>query len=581
MTNHFTSWESRLHPDDHDWVLAQVQTHLTERSPYDLIYRLRTKADDYRWINARGQAIWDEAGNPTRMAGSICDITERKQAEQKIREQAALLDEATDAIFVQGLEHQILFWNKGAERMYGWTASEAIGQDAEQLLYRETSSDFVEIQAELMSKGEWQGELHQVSKAGKDLIAESRWTLVRNRRGNPKSVLVVNTDITEKKKLEVQFLRAQRLESIGALAGGIAHDLNNILTPILAIAQLLPLKLPEVNEQTHQLFEILQTNAKRGGDLVKQVLSFARGVEGKRMVLQVRHLISEISKIARETFPKLIEFHADIPPDLWTIRGDATQLHQVLMNLCVNARDAMPNGGSLRLTAENLLIDENYARMNLEAQAGPYIMIQVSDTGIGIPPEIVDRIFEPFFTTKESGQGTGLGLSTVIGIVKNHGGFVNVYSEVGQGSQFKVYLPALEMTDGVLIDNADLPAGEGELILVVDDEAPIREITQTSLETHNYQVLTAADGIEAIALYAQRKSEISVVLMDMMMPAMDGATTIRTLQKIHPAVKIIAVSGLVSSDKIASAMGTGVNAFLLKPYTAEELLQTLHKILKK
>ena len=579
MANHFSAFESRLHPDDHDWVLEKLRAHLEERSPYDVVYRLRTKTGDYRWIYARGQAIWDEVGNPTRMAGSICDITERKQAEQKIHEQAALLDVATDAIFVQDLEQQILFWNKGAEHLYGWAASEALGKNADQLLYRESPAEFAEIQAMLAEQGEWQGELHQVTKADQDLITESRWTLVHDQGGNPKSVLVVNTDITEKKQLEVQFLRAQRLESIGALAGGIAHDLNNILTPILAIAQLLPLKFPDVDEQTLQLFEILQANAKRGGDLVKQVLSFSRGVEGKRMVLQIRHLISEISKIAEETFPKSIEFYADPPPDLWTIRGDATQLHQVLMNLCVNARDAMPNGGSLRITAENLLIDENYARMHLEAKVGPYIMVKVSDTGIGIPPEIVDRIFEPFFTTKAPGQGTGLGLSTVIGIVKNHGGFVNVYSEVGQGAQFKIYLPALEITAAAPTKDPELPTGQGELILVVDDEAPIREITQTSLETYNYRVLTAADGIEAIALYAQHQGDISVVLMDMMMPSMDGATAIRTLQKIDPAVKLIAVSGLVSSDKIAVAMDTGVNAFLLKPYTAEELLKTLREIL--
>jgi len=287
----------------------------------------------------------------------------------------------------------------------------------------------------------------------------------------------------------------------------------------------------------------------------------------------------EIKHIAQETFPKSIEFYTDIAPDLWPVSGDATQLHQVFMNLCVNARDAMPDGGTLSICAENIFIDENYARMNLDASVGSYIVISVADTGTGMLPEIVDRIFEPFFTTKELGKGTGLGLSTVIGIVKSHGGFVNVYSEVGRGTQFKVYLSAVEERETQQSQNLELPRGHRELFLVVDDETAICEITKTTLETYNYKVLTATDGIEAIALYAQHKDEISVVLMDMIMPGMDGPTTIRTLQKINPLVKIIAVSGLASSDKVSLAMSAGVKAFLSKPYTAQELLKTLNGVL--
>jgi CheY-like chemotaxis protein len=249
------------------------------------------------------------------------------------------------------------------------------------------------------------------------------------------------------------------------------------------------------------------------------------------------------------------------------------------MNLCVNARDAMPDGGTLRLSAENLFIDENYAQMHLDASVGPYIVISVADNGTGISPEIMDRIFEPFFTTKELGKGTGLGLSTVTGIIKSHGGFVNVYSEVGRGTEFKVYLPAVEVMETLEAQDIELPIGHRELVFVVDDEAAICETTKTSLETYGYQVLTASDGIEAIALYAQHKDKISVVLMDMMMPYMDGPTTIRTLQKINPKVKIIAVSGLASSYKLTAAMGSGVKAFLSKPFTAQELLKTIDGIL--
>jgi PAS domain S-box-containing protein len=506
------------------------------------------------------------------------DLAERKQAEQKIREQAALLDVATDAIFVRDLEKNILFWNKGAERLYGWKAEEAIGKNANQLLYQETfSQQLKEAQLTLAHTGEWQGELHQVTKDGKQIIVQSRWTLVRDEQEKPKSILVVNTDITEKKQLEAQFLRAQRLESIGTLASGIAHDLNNVLAPILMTAQLLETQLHD--QRSQRLLPILVTNAKRGAALVKQVLSFARGVEGTCTILQIKHLVAEIRQIVKETFPKSIEIYTDIPSNLWTVSGDATQLHQVLMNLCVNARDAMLNGGTLKICAENLFIDEHYARMHLEAKVGPYIVITVADTGTGIPPEIVERIFEPFFTTKELGKGTGLGLSTVMGIIKSHGGFITVYSEMGRGTAFKVYLPAVEAMEPLEVPDAELPLGNGELILVVDDEAAIREITKTSLETYNYKAITASDGIEAIALYAEHRDQVSVVLTDMLMPSMDGATTIRTLQKINPNVKIIAVSGLASTDKQTTATSAGVKTFLSKPYTAKELLSAINRVL--
>ncbi|MDF5718634.1 MAG: GAF domain-containing protein [Rhizonema sp. NSF051] len=507
-------------------------------------------------------------------------LNERKQAEQKIREQAALLNVATDAILVRDLENKILFWNKGAEHLYGWEAEEALAQKANELLFKDKDSlKPLEALKTVLAEGEWYGELHKVTKSGREIIVSSHWTLVRDEDEQPKSILTVDTDITEKKQLESQFLRAQRMESIGTLASGIAHDLNNILTPILTAAQLLQIKLPNAEARTLQLLKIQETNAKRGAALVKQVLEFARGVEGKRTEMQVEHLLSEIQQIAKQTFPKSIEVYTDIEPDLRSVSGDTTQLHQVLMNLCVNARDAMPDGGTLRICAENLFIDANYARMHIEAKSGYYIVITVTDTGIGIPPEIIDRIFEPFFTTKEIGKGTGLGLSTVIGIITSHDGFVNVESKIGLGTQFKVHLPAVLGTEMPPPQNIELPKGHGELLLVVDDEAPIRELAKTLLQTFTYKVLCARDGVEAISLYAQHKDEISAVLMDMMMPIMDGTITIRTLQKINPQIKIIAVTGLATSEQVATAMGSGVKAFLSKPYTAKELLNTINGVL--
>src|SRR5919199_4128863 len=541
-------------------------------------YRIRCKDGHYIWFETTIRNIQESETNAVLEIHAVSrDISQRKQVEQKIREQAALLDVTTEAIFVQGLNNKILFWNKGAERLYGWKAQEVLGKNASQLLFAESlPKRHKEIHKTLAKKSEWLGELHKVTKDGKKIIVESRWTLIRNAQDQPKSILSVNTDITEKKQLEAQFFRAQRMESLGTLASGIAHDLNNVLAPILMAVQLLQLKLTD--ERSLQWLAILEMNAKRGAELVKQVVSFARGMEGDRTLVQVRHIISEIKQIVMETFPKSINISLDIEQDLWTVCGDVTQLHQVLMNLCVNARDAMPDGGTLKISAKNIVFDEDQIRINIDAQVGSYIVITVSDTGTGIPAEILDRIFEPFFTTKKRGQGTGLGLSTVLGIIKSHRGFINVSSEMGLGTEFKVYLPALEESETPLVADLEIPRGHGELILVVDDELAIRKITQTSLETYGYRVLTASDGIEAIALYAQRKEEINLVLIDMMMPEMDGPTTIRTLRKIQPQVKIVGVSGLVSNDKLTQVVTLGVKTFLSKPYTTQELLNTIDQV---
>jgi len=520
-------------------------------------------------------AIW-KTGEGTFFTCILRDITQRKKALEKIREQASLLDKAHDTIAVRDMQHRLIYWNNGAQRLYGWTAEEIIGKNADELLYKD-SFQLSETKKRVLENGEWTGELHQVKKDGKKVIVKSRWTLVRDNEGKPKSILIINSDITENKKLESQLLRAQRMESIGTLAGGIAHDLNNVLTPMMLSLQLLKERFKD--EQSQKLLTILEKNSQRGADLIKQVLSFARGVEGERNILQAKHIITEIGKVAEETFPKNIEIRTNIKKDLFTISGDATQLHQVMMNLCVNARDAMPDGGILSITASNFFIDENYERKYAEAKVGSYIIISVSDTGTGILPRVLDRIFEPFFTTKEFGKGTGLGLSIAFAIVKSHGGFIDVYSEVGKGTKFSVYLPAIKTEVQKEEEQLELSIGHGELILVAEDEGSIREITSSTLEKYGYEVLTANDGAQAVALYAQNRDKIKVVLMDIMMPVMDGHASIRAIHKINPEVKFIAVSGLADKDAHGKFGSTQVKAFLSKPYTAHRLLKTLHEVI--
>jgi PAS domain S-box-containing protein len=506
------------------------------------------------------------------------DITDRKQAEQKIKEQANLLSIATDAIFAYDLDYQVVFWNRGAEQLYGWESAEMIGQDWRESIGQNALPEWELILPALIAQGTWQGEVPKVKESGKTAIVMSRCSLLRDEAGQPKSILTVDTDITERKQLEQQFLRAQRLESLGMLASGIAHDLNNVLTPIIGIVQLLPHKIPDLDEQTQRLLQVMDTSVHRGADLVKQILSFTRGVEGKPVTTQISHIIAEIQKIVRQTFPKNIELALELAPQLWKISADVTMLHQVLLNLCVNARDAMPNGGTIYIQAENITIDRNYMRMHLDAQIGDYLVVTIADTGAGIPADIIDRIFDPFFTTKEIGKGTGLGLSTVMGIIKSHRGFVTVYSEMGKGTRFQVYLPATDTYETEPIETVLPPRGQNQLILIVDDEMAVQEITKATLETNGYRAITASDGIEAIAIYAEHKHEIAVVLLDLMMPLLDSLTIIRTLTKINPQVQIVTMSGLATNESVTKTMTEGVGAFLAKPFTALELLNLLARI---
>lgn len=505
---------------------------------------------------------------------------ERSRVEQRLKEQAALLDIAQDAIMVKDLEDRIIYWNKGAERTYGWNALEAVGCKAAML--HKDHAKFCESMDSVLKRGEWTGEMIQQTKDGRELVVQVRMTLVRDSGDNPKAILAINTDVTDKKRLEEQILRGQRLESIGTLAGGIAHDLNNVLAPILMSVQMLRgiIKTPE----GHAILDTLQTSSQRGADLIKQVLSFARGVEGKRGPVNIRHLVRDLEKVVHDTFPKNIQLQIDAPKELWTIEADPTHIHQVLMNLCVNARDAMPDGGKLMISLKNMIIDEAYARMNPDSKPGPHVVVLVEDTGMGIPASIRDKIFDPFFTTKEVGKGTGLGLATVLTIVKSHHGFINVYSEPGKGTKFKIYFqasPNQVALEQVSSEQDQIARGNGELIMVVDDEDAIRSITEQTLQCFGYRTVCASNGAEAVALYAQHPDEIALVLTDMMMPVMDGPAAIVALRALNPAVKIIGSSGLGAHDGPAKLISGGVHEFVAKPYTAERLLQAIDKVLNQ
>jgi len=485
------------------------------------------------------------------------------------------------AIIAVDSQRNVKMWNPAAERMFGWSASEVVGGRVPFV------SDDKRQESEAFNLRALKGEPfnnYEVQRTRRDgttldLLVSAAPTYDVD--GKIDGFLTVATDVTEHKSLERQFLRTQRLESVGALAGGIAHDLNNVLAPIRMSLQLLRERTSD--PVARRTLDSLELCVGRGADLIRQIMTFARGVQGERIPVQMRHIIRDTKEVVLQTMPKAVEIQVDIPNDLWTVTGDATQLQQVLMNLCLNARDAMPNGGTLSIRAQNVLLDEADLPGKLGLHPGPYLLVEVSDTGTGIDPEIQSKVFEPFFTTKDMGEGTGLGLSTVAAIVRNHGGRINLYSEVGRGASFKVYFPALR--DAAEQAAAVAPPahydGSGECILVVDDEAAVRDIARLTLETHGYRVFEARDGAEGVAVYAQHCKEIRVVISDMDMPIMNGVAMMRSLETIDPQVRIICASGLVPASRSAQNRmpPNPLRMTLAKPYTAGELLRTVRDLM--
>ena len=504
----------------------------------------------------------------------------RRRAEQHLREQAEVLDKARDAICVTDIEGRVTYWNESANQLFGWAGDEGRGQRLQQLFGLFNQALIPDALKEVQAQGAWTKELQLAAPNGDLRHIVSRWTLVRDAANQPKSILLINTDVTEEKKLEAQLLRAQRLEGIGTLAGGIAHDLNNVLTPIIMAVNML--RENTEDEDTRRLLEVVEKSAQQGAGLVRQVLAFARGADGERVELQPKIVIKDVVTLLRETLPRAIDLEMEMPDDLWMVVTDSTQLSQVLMNLCVNARDAMPKGGKLRIGARNVIVDEAVAQSNPGARSGAHVLLSVADTGSGIPRELIDRIFDPFFTTKVAGKGTGLGLSTVQGIVKAHGGFLQVESELGKGTEFKLYFPAViaKPSAPVVEIKANMPRGHGETILVIDDEPSVRDVVKSLLKIYGYSPLVANDGVAGLAIYREQQAVIRVVITDMMMPGMQGPEVVRELRAINPDVRVVAMSGVVSErSEIKEEPGRLV--FLPKPMTGAELLGSLQKVMSK
>ena len=506
------------------------------------------------------------------------DVSERESGRTRIREQNAILARIRDAVHVRDLEGRVVFWNEGAEKLYGWSAQEALGKHAFELLKSADNAADSVIREQVNLLGAWHGERRPTTRDNRELLVESRRSLIVDDHLRPVSQLIIDIDVTEDRLRQQLERRSQRLESIGTLASGIAHDLNNVLTPITMGAKLL--KRPASDGQRNEIINSITASAERGAGMIRQLLAFAGGTPGPREAVNVSELLEEARAILAPTLPKTITLNIELNAVLWPVRGDATELSQVLMNLAINARDAMPDGGRLSIEASNTTVQKDQGGGDA-LPPGRYVQISVIDNGIGIAPHLIDKVFDPFFTTKEQGKGTGLGLATCMGIVTHHGGTMSVESVVNQGTRFNVVLPAEQQpAPESLPVSAESPSmGSGETILLVDDEDSILQMSKVTLEFSGYHVLTANSGLQALEVCRHNQQQIRAVIVDMMMPEMDGLQTIAGLRRIKSNLSIIASSGLRKPDQGSGAI-EGTQAFLPKPYSDDQLLATLRQVLR-
>ena len=577
----FNAFMACVVEEDRKDVLTAQERALAGREALNITHRITRPDGTVRWVHELGELESGDDEQALLLTGVVMDITERHENERHMRLQQAALESAANSIAITDHEGRLLWVNPAFATSYGYEEEELTGKRPGDIVKSgvHDTAFYKEMWETILSGRVWFGEIVNKRRDGSLLTEELTITPIRDAEGKVANFIAIKQDITERKRMEMQFLRSQRMESIGTLAGGIAHDLNNLLAPIVMGVDLLA---ERVNDDALQVvIRNMGQSASRGTSLVRQVLSFARGVEGARVTLFLDQVLREVVTMAKTSFPKNVRIQTESDDDLWPVIGDPTQLNQVILNLSVNARDAMPDGGTVRLLTRNVTIDDQYASMRRDVEPGDYVLLEVMDTGCGMPPQVRERIFEPFFTTKVIGEGTGLGLSTVIGIVRSHGGFVNVYSEPGEGTSFKVYLPAQQAAgeEPQHETDADRPRGNGETVLVVDDELSILTITRHTLETYGYRVLTAEDGAQAIGVFAMNRLNVDVIITDMMMPVMDGASLIKAIRRIDPNARIIAASGLQGGVTVAKAARVGVNNFLEKPFSASQLLSTIRAAL--
>jgi PAS domain S-box-containing protein len=551
-------------------------------APFILSSRFHHKDGSVRWLEGIAKNLLADP-SVNAIVLNFRDITERKQAEEALKLQTSyfqqLFENSPAGIVMFDNDVRVVDANKAFESLFQYSLQEIRGINIQDLI---VPSTYVAESTQLI-QATYQGET--ISRITTRKKKDGSWVQVRilmypilvdNRQ---LGVFSMYLDLTEQQQLQEQLLRTQRLESIGTLASGIAHDLNNVLAPIMMVIRILQDSIEDHSKK--KLLDTVEKSIQRGADIIKQVLLFSRGVRGNLTVLDPGSVVREVENIIRETFPKDIHLRVSIPAKILCVNGDSTQLHQVLLNICVNARDAMQNGGTLTLKVETIEFGVGDTQIHPDAKPGQYVVFIIRDNGTGIPKEIVDKIFDPFYTTKELGKGTGLGLSTSLGIVKSHHGFITVSTSRNKGSEFKVYLPAVASDEPELAAEGagESLAGNEELILLVDDETAITDIGKYTLEASGYHVIVAADGEQAVSVFRQYQDEVRIVITDISMPILDGHSMIKAIRTIEPKTKFLVISGLVNDKEFKKIREEHIFASLTKPFTANQLLQSVYSVL--
>lgn len=562
-------WHTLIHPDDRNAVLSELHHVLGAADTlWAREYRFQRRDGSYAFVLDRGHIIRDDTGRALRIAGGMTDITDRKQAESRLAEQAALLNQASDAILVIAMDESVQYWNRGAERLYGLSVSDALGKGLAELLAADAETIHAAMRA-VRENGAWTGDLVTRVPSGPNRVVFARWTLLHDDEGGPKSILAIHADVTQSRQLQEQLLRSQRLESLGSLAGGIAHDLNNAIAPVVIATDLLREEFRDPHAAP--LLDSLRNSAERARNLVQQILVFARGETQQRVQVDLRQVAAELQRFIGDTFPKSISITLELPETPLRVHAEPTKLFQVLMNLCVNARDAMPEGGALTVAADSRTLPE-----------GAFAGVTVRDTGSGMPREVLARAAEPFFSTKGPGRGSGIGLSTALGIVQDHGGYLELDSVLGEGTVVTVLLPLAQSPGAANPAPAppgDMPHGAGECVLLVDDEDSARAMTKRALEWYGYRVLEARNGAEGFEKFSAHRGEIDAVMTDVYMPVMDGHAMLKRLLEAEPHLRVVVSSGLMAQGDMPSDLAARVRHFLPKPYTAMALLKTIREVL--
>ena len=562
---------------------------------------------EHRMITLEGEVIYVESTGvafhhkgESFIQGIFRDITERRRAEEALRQSEekyrrlfeeskraeelyrSLLNSSADAIVIYDLEGKVRFANPSFSRIFGWTLEELVGKRIPFVLDSERDATQAEIRRLLEGGGSAKFETRRLTKDGRTLNVTISGSCYDDHEGAPAGILVILHDITRTKALEAQFRQAQKMEAIGTLAGGIAHDFNNLLQVISGYAQLLLWGKSAKDPGYQELLEI-QKAVERAAQLIRQLLTFSRKMEGKRRPLDLNREILEAEKILKSAIPKMITIDLHLGSRLGTVNADPVQIEQILLNLGSNAADAMPDGGRLNLETRNVSLDEEFCRHHLGAKPGNYVLLTVADTGLGMDRETVQHIFEPFFTTKEIGKGTGLGLASVYGIVKSHGGYILCESEVGQGTIFKIYLPAgQEMSAQVGMGGGEAPLkGGSETILVVDDEASVRELAVQILQRHGYQVFAADCGEAALETFQTRQGEIDLVILDLGMPGMGGLNCLRGLLQIDGSTRVLIATGYSVNGSVEECLESGAAGYIGKPYRLKDLLAEVRTVLEE